>query len=94
MWTDALDGFTGLVMRRRDGAAAQAWDLATDRTLRLVPPRRGMVLTVASGSVLVTQEGDPEDHVLGAGEQVWLARRRVVVAWALAASRVAVVERR
>lgn len=63
------------------GAAARA--LATDETARLSPGRGGLSLRVASGRVLVTQSGDPEDHVLARGECLRLAGRGRVVAWAL-----------
>ena len=67
--------------------------LALDATLRLAPGRRGMAFRVREGCVFVTQQGDVDDHVLGAGEELRFSGRGVVVAWALAPSRVAVVRR-
>ena len=43
-----------------------------------------------TGVVVVTREGDPEDHVLRAGETVVLPRRGKVVAWALQPARATV----
>ncbi len=57
-------------------------DLARDATMRL-PRRRGAtVVRVEQGTVLITREGDLEDHVLGPGEELVLPRRGVAVAWA------------
>ena len=66
--------------------------LGLDATLRLVPGRRGLVLGVREGCALVTQQGDAVDHVLVAGEELRIRGRGVVVAWALAPSRVVVGE--
>jgi len=66
------------------------WDLARDATLRIRPGRRGVALRADRGCVLVTQPGDPEDHVLEAGEEVRLPRGGLVVAWALEAARLVV----
>jgi hypothetical protein len=52
-------------------------------TLRLLPGRGGLVLTSRAGTFLVTQERDPEDHVLEPGGEVRTAGRGVVVVWAL-----------
>ena len=62
-------------------------ELAENATLRLPPGRSGVVVRVERGSLLVTQEGDPEDHVLGPGDEVRLPRGGLAVAWALAATR-------
>lgn len=66
--------------------------LGLDATLRLVPGRRELVLRVREGCLLVTQQDDPADHVLEAGEELRLSGRGLVVAWALSPSRVAVSE--
>ena len=71
----------------RDGAR----DMALDETFRLVPGREGLVLHVRRGCLLATQEGDPRDHVLEAGDEVRLTGTGVVVAWALSPSDVVVV---
>ena len=67
-----------------------ARELARDETLRLPLRRRGVVLRVASGCLLVTREGDLEDHILVGGEELRLAGRGLAVAWALAPSTVLV----
>jgi hypothetical protein len=59
------------------------WQLGRDETIRLPLGRRPLVARLERGSVIVTQTGDPEDHVLGAGEEVRLARHGLTVAWAL-----------
>jgi Protein of unknown function (DUF2917) len=69
--------------------ATSELQLGLDATLRLVPGRRGLVLGVREGCVLVTQEGDEVDHVLVAGDEQRFSGRGVVVVWALSPSRVA-----
>ena len=59
--------------------------------LRL-PRGERTVLRVRSGCVLVTQEGDPEDHVLSAGDEFRASGRGLAVAWALTASGVVVAD--
>lgn len=71
----------------RDGARG----MARDETVRLVPRREGLVLHVRRGCLLVTQEGDPQDHVLEAGDELRLTGPGVVVAWALSPSDLVVV---
>ena len=48
---------------------ARRWELAPDATVSLRPGRRGLLLRCERGLLLVTQEGDPEDHVLSQGEE-------------------------
>ncbi len=67
---------------------ARSWDLPKDGTMRLRPGREGVVLRAEGGVVLVTQEGDPEDHVLEGGGELRLRGGGLVAAWALAAARV------
>ena len=68
------------------GERATRFDLARDATLRLPRPRRGAVVEVERGLVLVTREGDGEDHVLSSGMSFSLEGRGLAVAWALAPS--------
>jgi hypothetical protein len=77
-------------------AATLTWtrELPENATLRLPSGRNGVIVRVVRGSVLVTQEGDPDDHVLGAGEELRLARTGLAVAWALSAAAVVVREGR
>lgn len=72
--------------RREAGPGVHA--LGHDATLRLRGP--GLALRVTAGCVLVTREGDPEDHVLEAGGALALDGRGLAVAWALAPATVTV----
>jgi hypothetical protein len=66
------------------GNGIQVWDLAQDETLRLPRRRKGVLARVEHGTVVVTQAGDPGDHVLQAGDEVVLPPGGLAVAWALA----------
>jgi hypothetical protein len=59
----------------------ETWDLAENATLRL-PANIGIVVRVERGTVLVTQEGDLDDHVLERGDELVLSRPGLAVAWA------------
>jgi len=74
------------VFKSRAEQATSQRALGRDETMRL--PHRDQVLRVANGCVLVTREGDPEDHVLGSGEELRLPAHGRAVAWALAPSTV------
>ncbi len=76
----------GRMPGRARGAPAGRHALAENEVLRL--PRGGAV-RVETGQVVVTREGDPIDYVLEAGDTLELAVRGRAVAWALAASRIA-----
>ena len=68
-----------------------AWDLAENeatRVSRSVP----VVLRVERGTVLVTQRGDYEDHVLEPGDEIYLPRGGLAVAWAFTEARISVRE--
>lgn len=52
-------------------------------TIRLQPRAQGLRLRAERGTFLVTQEGDPEDHVLSPTQELRTARRGLVVVWAL-----------
>jgi hypothetical protein len=83
---------TTMMMTGRSGEGGRrSWTLAMERnaTLRLPPRAGGQWLRVDRGQVMVTLEGDAEDHVLGPGEELVLTGRGLAVAWALEASRVA-----
>lgn len=71
-------------------AGAEARDLGENETLRLSLPAVGRVVRVVHGTVLVTREGDQEDHVLEAGDALAVppAARGLAVAWALTAARI------
>jgi hypothetical protein len=57
------------------------WVLQENATLRL-PAGDGVVVRVERGTVLVTQEGDLDDHVLEPGDELVLSCSGRAVAWA------------
>jgi DUF2917 family protein len=63
-------------------SAGGAWELAENATMRLPCDRSAFRVRVVRGTVLVTQKGDEEDHVLEAGDEVVLGAGRLAVAWA------------
>ena len=66
------------------GGVGANWTLGADETRRLEGGRSGpVVVRVQRGLLLVTREGDPEDHVLGAGEEAAFPARGRIAAWAL-----------
>ncbi len=71
------------VRRTSAGASCGSWTLEDNRTLRLRPGRDGLLVRCEAGTVLVTFRGDPDDHVLTAGEELTLVGRGLVVVWAL-----------
>ncbi len=71
---------------RRGAARTGAWELAENQAFRLVPGRDGVAIRVNSGCLVITQEGDPEDHVLLPGEGLRMTGREAVVAWAMSPS--------
>ncbi len=68
-------------IRTAPSSAGGAWDLDENEAMAL-PRRGGTVVRVERGTVLVTQEGDREDHVLEAGDELVLRRPARAVAWA------------
>jgi hypothetical protein len=72
------------------GRVERSWRLGKDETSHLSGARGRVAIRVESGLVLVTREGDPEDHLLRAGEAVVLPPRGKVVAWALEPARATV----
>lgn len=73
--------------RRSRVAGAGVHELVRDGTLRLRPGRGELALRVTAGCVLVTHEGDLDDHVLGPGDELRLSGRGLAVAWALSPAR-------
>jgi hypothetical protein len=65
--------------------AFQTFRLGDNATLGLRPGRGGLVLTCQSGMFVVTQAGDPDDHVIESGDAFRTGARGRVVAWALRA---------
>jgi DUF2917 family protein len=76
------------------GPVNEAWDLGKDETSHLPEVRGPVAIRVERGLVLVTREGDREDHVLHAGDALVLPPRGKVVAWALEPTRATVREAR
>ncbi len=72
------------------GGGEEARALARDEVLRLPGGREGAWIRVEDGMVVVTREGDVEDHVLQAGTELQLPGRGLSVAWALEPSRIRV----
>lgn len=73
--TGALD------VRRGTAPCVETMRANTARSLR--PAARGLALQCVSGLVVVTQEGDPDDHELRPGDVFRTSRRGLVVAWAI-----------
>jgi hypothetical protein len=59
-----------------------SWEIAENATMRLPRRETSSVVRVERGTVLVTQEGDLEDHLLAAGDEVVLDGGGLAVAWA------------
>jgi hypothetical protein len=72
------------------GGEEGARTLARDQVLRLPAGREGSWIRVEAGTVVVTREGDPADHVLQAGAELRLPGRGLAVAWALEPSQIEV----
>ena len=62
----------------------------THATTRPPRSRFAVVVRAERGTVLITQEGDPEDHVLEAGDEIILPVGGLAVAWALAEAAISV----
>ncbi len=69
-----------------------AWDLAENAAMRV--SRRGVavVVRVERGTVLVTRQGDLEDHVLEPGDELFVPRGGLAVAWAFTEATISVRE--
>ncbi len=67
----------------RAPARCGSWRLEDNGTLRLRPGRDGLRVRCEAGTVLATFRGDPEDHVLEAGQELSFVGRGLVVVWAL-----------
>jgi DUF2917 family protein len=72
------------------GPVERRLQLGKNETSALSASRGPVTIRVESGLFVVTCEGDPEDHVLRAGEALVLPPRGKVVAWALEPSRATV----
>ncbi len=68
------------------GGSVERRALAVNEVLALPP---GATVRVEFGQVVITVEGDAEDHVLDGGAALELPRRGRALAWALGPSRIA-----
>jgi hypothetical protein len=66
-------------------APSRLWEGPLDGTAHCGQGAMGLALTCRAGTFLVTQEGDPVDHVLEAGDRFRSTSRGRVAAWALRA---------
>lgn len=76
----------GDIASSRQRAGRGAWELAENQTLRFIPGPRGVLIRVSSGCIVVTQEGDQEDYVVRAGQDLRMTGADLVVAWAVSPS--------
>ena len=60
----------------------ETWVLEENATLRLPAGEDGVSVRIVRGTVLVTQEGDLDDHVLEVGDELVLSGTGRAVAWA------------
>jgi hypothetical protein len=74
----------------REGLTPRTLDLARDATVSLPHGRGATMVRAVLGTVVVTRERDPEDHVLTPGMELRLPPSGRAVAWALAPSRIQV----
>jgi hypothetical protein len=63
-------------------------ELPRDATLRLRAGPHGVRIRAESGTVLVTREGDLDDHLMERGDELLITGTGLVVAWALVPSSV------
>lgn len=73
------------VQRLSPRSLRETWDAPTHSARSFRPARGGIVLRCRAGLFLVTQAGDPLDHLLAAGDAWVAARRGRIAAWALQA---------
>ena len=83
---EAIRGWLG----RGGGPGELQLDLERDAAWSAAVGRGGLEVRCARGALLVTVEGDPEDHELSPGEAFVPSRRGRLVAWALAPARLLV----
>jgi hypothetical protein len=74
-------------MAMRTGAGtiastANRWELAENETMRLPRGPFPTAIRIERGTVLITQEGDLDDHVLEPGDEIVIPVGGLAVAWA------------
>jgi len=78
--------------RKTPTPARRLWQLEENAAMRLSRPGVAVVVRVERGTVLVTQQGDVEDHVLEPEDELFLPRGGLAVAWALTGATISVRE--
>lgn len=63
-------------------SSGSTWELGENEAMALPRGRGGTLVSALRGTLLVTREGDREDHVLGPGDELVLRDRGRAVAWA------------
>jgi hypothetical protein len=76
----------------RMGIEGRVLELERNEARALPTSRNGLRVRVRRGTLVVTQAGDREDHIVRAGEELALPPGGLVVAWALTPSAIAVRE--
>jgi hypothetical protein len=84
--------FASWMRRWRGEATPRRQELLKDATWRIPVGLGGAVVRVERGLLLVTRQGDLEDHLLGPGDELRLPPRGRSVAWALEPSRFRLAE--
>lgn len=80
---DAVMTTTISMTAKAESSRAGRFALPRDGTLRIRAGAGGVRIRAERGTVLVTREGDAEDHLLERGDEVLVTCRGLVVAWAL-----------
>jgi hypothetical protein len=80
-------------MDRPDDTVQGSLDLARGNLVRIVRGR-GMLVRVLSGSVWITEEGDPRDRFMAAGARLAIASNGITLVSALAPTTISLTARR
>ncbi len=67
-----------------------AWELEENAAMRVSRRDAAVVVSVERGTVLVTRQGDLEDHVLEEGDEMFLPHGGLAVAWAFTEATISV----
>jgi hypothetical protein len=82
----------GTRIRSTENPRGETWELAENDTMKLPRRRTATNVRADQGTVLVTREGDLEDHVLEPGDELLVPRGGLAVAWAFTAATVSFCE--
>jgi DUF2917 family protein len=80
--------------RTNPSSAPVAWKLAENAAMRVSRHGVAVVVRVDRGTVLVTRQGDVQDHVLEPGDELRVPRGGLAVAWAFTDATISVREAR